>query len=83
MSDRDGNPASVTPEALERVVLEIARERGASGGSTIAVGAITDRVLAGVAFASQGERSRAQLRIGQEIARLAAHVEGLQFFENE
>ena len=83
MSRTDEKPDSLTPEALERVVLEIARERGASAGSTIAVGAIADRALAGIAFTSQGERSRAQLRIGHEVARLAAHVEGLRFFENE
>lgn len=83
MPSLDSVGGDLTPDTLEHLVHQIIAERDPSGGSTIAVGRIADRVLAGRTFDSEAERGRAQLCIEHEIARLASQVEGLRYFENE
>jgi len=76
-------PDTLTPGGLEQIVREIAGERDTFGASTIAVGSIADRVLAGCTFSSPAEQAQARLRIEHEVARLASQVKGLRYLENE
>lgn len=74
---------NLTPDSLERLILDMAHANGATGSVTLAVGVIAERLLSGCEFSSATERSHAQTRLENEIARQVAHIAGVRLFVNE
>ena len=83
MSVSDEMLEALTPEALKRVALQIAKDRETTARTTIAVRLIAECLLSEWNFDSERERQQALRRTEQKIARLSSQTDGLRYIENE
>ena len=75
--------SSLTPESVERTILDIAGEEKYAERDTIAVGLIVDRILKQHGVGPGAGDSNAQDRVARKIAEQVALIEGMRYFEND
>jgi len=75
--------SSLTPESVERTILDIAGEDKYAGRDTIAVGIIADRILKQHDLALGIVDSAARDRVARKIAEQVGFIEGMRYLEND
>ncbi len=83
MTSVDDILSSLTPESIERTILDIAGEDKYAGRDTLAVGLIADRILRQHDLARGTVDSAARDRVARKIAEQVGLIEGMRYFEND